>query len=156
MTSSQRLPDMEESLAQVMMRVRRSVRLALRQAGAQEGLSQNEIEVLLLLYVGRWDTARDISRARGLPRSLVSKSVDQLLKRGYIETRQDPQDRRVARLRLLPPARAAVERLNQAKGVFFSRLCQGITPEEAAAFRSLVDKMMQNLDGLLPEGEPEG
>lgn len=156
MTSSQRLPDMEESLAQVMMRVRRSVRLALRQAGAQEGLSQNEIEVLLLLYVGRWDTARDISRPRGLPRSLVSKSVDQLLKRGYIETRQDPQDRRVARLRLLPPAQAAVERLNQAKGVFFSRLCQGITPEEAAAFRSLVDKMMQNLDGLLPEGEPEG
>ena len=156
MTSSQRLPDMEESLAQVMMRVRRSVRLALRQAGAQEGLSQNEIEVLLLLYVGRWDTARDISRARGLPRSLVSKSVDQLLKRGFIETRQDPQDRRVARLRLLPPAQAAVERLNQAKGVFFSRLCQGITPEEAAAFRSLVDKMMQNLDGLLPEGEPEG
>lgn len=156
MISSQRLPDMEESLAQVMMRVRRSVRLALRQAGAQEGLSQNEIEVLLLLYVGRWDTARDISRARGLPRSLVSKSVDQLLKRGYIETRQDPQDRRVARLRLLPPAQAAVERLNQAKGVFFSRLCQGITPEEAAAFRSLVDKMMQNLDGLLPEGEPEG
>lgn len=156
MTSSQRLPDMEESLAQVMMRVRRSVRLALRQAGAQEGLSQNEIEVLLLLYVGRWDTARDISRARGLPRSLVSKSVDQLLKRGYIETRQDPQDRRVARLRLLPPAQAAVEHLNQAKGVFFSRLCQGITPEEAAAFRSLVDKMMQNLDGLLPEGEPEG
>lgn len=156
MTSSQRLPDMEESLAQVMMRVRRSVRLALRQAGAQEGLSQNEIEVLLLLYVGRWDTARDISRARGLPRSLVSKSVDQLLKRGYIETRRDPQDRRVARLRLLPPAQAAVERLNQAKGVFFSRLCQGITPEEAAAFRSLVDKMMQNLDGLLPEGEPEG
>lgn len=156
MTSSQRLPDMEESLAQVMMRVRRSVRLALRQAGAQEGLSQNEIEVLLLLYVGRWDTARDISRARGLPRSLVSKSVDQLLKRGYIETRQDPQDRRVARLRLLPPAQAAVERLNQAKGVFFSRLCQGITPEEAAAFRSLVDKMMQNLDGLLPEEEPEG
>ena len=156
MTSSQRLPDMEESLVQVMMRVRRSVRLALRQAGAQEGLSQNEIEVLLLLYVGRWDTARDISRARGLPRSLVSKSVDQLLKRGYIETRQDPQDRRVARLRLLPPAQAAVERLNQAKGVFFSRLCQGITPEEAAAFRSLVDKMMQNLDGLLPEGELEG
>ena len=156
MTSSQRLPDMEESLAQVMMRVRRSVRLALRQAGAQEGLSQNEIEVLLLLHVGRWDTARYISRARGLPRSLVSKSVDQLLKRGYIETRQDPQDRRVARLRLLPPAQAAVERLNQAKGVFFSRLCQGITPEEAAAFRSLVDKMMQNLDGLLPEGEPEG
>ena len=79
MTSSQRLPDMEESLAQVMMRVRRSVRLALRQAGAQEGLSQNEIEVLLLLYVGRWDTARDIILARGLPGWLVSISVDQLL-----------------------------------------------------------------------------
>ena len=43
-------PDgLEESLAVVMMRVRRSVRAALREAAQSEGLSQNEIEVLLLL-----------------------------------------------------------------------------------------------------------
>lgn len=61
-------PDgLEESLAVVMMRVRRSVRAALREAAQSEGLSQNEIEVLLLLAKGGYDTARDISRQRACP-----------------------------------------------------------------------------------------
>lgn len=43
-------PDrLEENLAVVMMQVRRSVRAALREAAQSEGLSQNEIEVLLFL-----------------------------------------------------------------------------------------------------------
>ena len=46
-------PDgLEESLAVVMMRVRRSVRAALREAAQSEGLSQNEIEVLLFFGQG--------------------------------------------------------------------------------------------------------
>lgn len=66
-------PDrLEESLAVVMMRVRRSVRAALREAAQSEGLSQNEIEVLLLLAKGGYDTARDISRSRATRRSRAS------------------------------------------------------------------------------------
>ena len=61
-------PDrLEENLAVVMMRVRRSVRAALREAAQSEGLSQNEIEVLLLLAKGGYDTARAIRRAKPKP-----------------------------------------------------------------------------------------
>ena len=101
MEQGQKPMGMEENLAVVMMRVRRSVRTALREAVREEGLTQNEIEVLLFLQRGRFDTARDISRVRGMPRSLVSKAVDQLVKRGYVAARQDKRDRRVVRLELL-------------------------------------------------------
>ena len=97
-----------DGLTLVMMRVRRSARATLRKAVLDEGLSQNEIEVLLILKQGCCNTARDMSRLRGMPRSLVSKSVDQLIKRGYVEARQDQRDRRVTRLQLLPPAQATV------------------------------------------------
>ena len=148
-------PDgLEESLAVVMMRVRRSVRAALREAAQSEGLSQNEIEVLLFLAKGRYDTARDISRQRGLPRSL-SKSVDLLLKRGYLQASPDARDRRVARLRLLPPAQATVDRLVLAKEAFFSQLCRGITREEAEAFYSMVGKLTRNLNECPLADEPE-
>ena len=83
MERGNKLIGMEENLAVVMMRVRRSVRTALRDAVREVGLTQNEIEVLLFLAQGKCNTARDISQVRGMPRSLVSKAVDQLVRRGY-------------------------------------------------------------------------
>ena len=139
---------MEENLAVVMMRVRRNVRTALREVVREEGLTQNEIEVLLFLQRGNFDTARDISQERGMPRSLVSKAVDQLVRRGYVEAVHDRSDRRVVRLRLLPLAQEMVDRLVQARKEFFGQLCQGITEEEATAFYSMVEKMTENLDRL--------
>ena len=47
MGQEQRPMGMEDNLAVVMMLVRRSVRAALREAVREEGLTQNEIEVLL-------------------------------------------------------------------------------------------------------------
>ena len=126
-------------------------RKTLREAAQSEGLSQNEIEVLLFLAKGRYDTARDISRQRGMPRSLVSKSVDLLLKRGYLQASPDARDRRVARLRLLPPAQATVDRGK----AFFSQLCRGITREEAEAFYSMVGKLTRNLNECPLADEPE-
>ncbi len=139
---------MEENLAVMMMRVRSNVRAAMREVVQEEGMTQNEIEVLLLLQRGAFDTARDISQELGMPRSLVSKAVDQLVRRGYVEAVPDREDRRVVRLRLLPSAGERIERLARARKEFFVRLCQGVTEEEASAFCSMVGKMKKNLDGL--------
>jgi DNA-binding MarR family transcriptional regulator len=139
---------MEENLAVVMMRVRRNVRTALREVVREEGLTQNEIEVLLFLQRGTFDTARDISQVRGMPRSLVSKAVDQLVRRGLVEAVHDQSDRRVVRLRLLPSAQQMVDRLVRARQEFFAQLCQGVTEQEASAFYSMVGKMTENLDRL--------
>lgn len=45
-----------------------------------------------------------VAWAGGSSRSLVSKSVDLLLKRGYLQASPDARDRRVARLRLMSRA----------------------------------------------------
>ena len=140
--------EMDEGMSLIMMRMRRSLRTVL-----EEGLTPNEIEVLLFLEHGTYNTARDISRLRGMPRSLVSKAVDQLVRRGYVESSQDKQDRRVSRLQLLPASQSAVQRLGQARGDFLSKLCKGVTQEEFAAFFSMVGKMVDNLGDMPLEDE---
>ena len=129
--------EMDEGMSLIMMRMRRSLRTVLREAVLEEGLTPNEIEVLLFLEHGTYNTARDISRLRGMPRSLVSKAVDQL----------------VRRLRLLPASQSAVQRLAQARGDFLSKLCKGVTQEEFAAFFSMVGKMVDNLGDMPLEDE---
>ena len=116
--------EMDEGMSLIMMRMRRSLRTVLREAVLEEGLTPNEIEVLLFLEHGTYNTARDISRLRGMPRSLVSKAVDQLVRRGYVESSQDKQDRRVSRLQLLPASQSAVQRLAQAPGGLFIQAVQ--------------------------------
>ena len=63
--------EMDEGMSLIMMRMRRSLRTVLREAVLEEGLTPNEIEVLLFLEHGTYNTARDISRLRGMPRSLA-------------------------------------------------------------------------------------
>lgn len=141
----------DEGLGLVMARIRKSVRAAMREAAREEKLSQNEIEVLMFLAHGKCDTARDITQFRGISRSLVSKSVDQLMKRGYIEARQDEDDRRVIHMILLPKAEQTVQKLDAVRKDFMRRLCDGITREEADAFMAIVKKMTENVQKNLPE-----
>ena len=145
------MASIDEGLALVMMQIRKSVRSAMREAAQTEELSHNEIEVLLFLAHKKCDTAREITQIRGISRSLVSKSVDLLLKKGYIDAKQDERDRRVIHLLLLPKAEKNVEKLNEARKEFLLRLCEGITREEAEAFMAIVQKMSVNVQKYLPE-----
>ena len=58
-----------------------------------------EVQVLLFLanHPGN-DTARDVVELRGLPKSQVSRAVDLLVSRGFLQRRPDETDRRVIHL----------------------------------------------------------
>lgn len=137
--------EIQEGVTLAAMRVARCLRDTEREAVREEGITHKEIVVLLTLRDGTYNTARDISRLRRMPRSLVSRTVDQLMKRGYVGAVRDPEDRRVVRLALLPPAREVVARLEQARAEFFSRLTRGISPEEWETFFHMAEKMLANL-----------
>lgn len=140
--------------------IQKKLRAAMRSALGGEELSPNEIEVLVFLWQKKEDdtynTAREIARVRGRSRSLVSKSVDSLVKRGYIQARQDREDRRVVRLSLLPRAEDTVEKLARAREQFLNRLCAGITQEEFQALHDIMKKVEENAKSDLPKPEEKG
>lgn len=149
------LTGFNEETVFVMELIQKNLRAAMRSALGGEELSPNEIEVLVFLRQRKEDdtynTAREIARVQGRSRSLVSKSVDSLVKRGYIEAKQDLEDRRVVRLSLLPRAEDTVEKLARARERFLSGLCAGITQEEFNAFHAIVRKIEENVKNNLSE-----
>ena len=57
-------------------------------------LTQNEIDVLLFLHNNApLNTASDIARYRAMSKSMISKSVDSLYKRGYLSYDIDELDK---------------------------------------------------------------
>ena len=65
----------------------------------QYHLNVIDIRVLLFFYEHKkWDTAKDIVQKHFLTKSYVSKAVDKLIEKGYLERRYYKEDRRYIHL----------------------------------------------------------
>lgn len=118
-----------------------------RQATKDYGLTRNELDVLLFLANNQgYDTARDIVELRGLTKSHVCKSVDSLIRRGYLRGEQDKRDRRLIHLELTEEAGAAARAGQAAQRRFKEVLYRGLSGEERTAVERISRKMAENVE----------
>lgn len=113
------------------------------------GLTKPEADVLLFLSNNpQYNTARDVARYRGFSKTYVSRALEQLMARGLVAAETSEADRRLQYLH--PTARSAimVRALRRAQAEFFSRLCEGVTAEEATVLHRLFTRMEDNLRRL--------
>ena len=109
-------------------------------------LTQNEIDVLLFLNNNSpLDTATDIARYRAMSKSMISKSVDSLYRKGFLSYETDETDKRCIHLKIKPAAIPIVEKLHEAQKEFFYILTYNITKEEYKAMETVLNKMHQNI-----------
>ena len=76
-------------------------------------LSPNEIDILVALHMGKFNMAKDIAENFEISKSLVCRSVDSLIKKGYIDTKKDEKDKRITHLILKDEAKPIVEALKE-------------------------------------------
>lgn len=109
-------------------------------------LTQNEIDVLLFLINNKLlDTSKDIVEYRAISKSMVSKSVDSLFKKGYISYETDKTDKRCIHLKINPIAIPIARKLQEVQRKFFDVLCRGISVEEYGLIEGVLSKMYQNI-----------
>jgi MarR family transcriptional regulator for hemolysin len=110
------------------------------------GLSQPEAVVLSFLRENpEFDTARDIALYREVSRAYVSKAVELLTARGYLEAAPDVKDRRLQHLALTPAAAPAADALHAAQFAFYDQVTAGLTNAELASLLTTVEKCAANL-----------
>ena len=110
------------------------------------GLNRMEINVLLFLYNNPgYDTASDIVELRSFPKSNVSKAVDVLTGRNYLEGITDKEDRRIIHLRICPPALDAVRAARKCQEDFLQYICRGVTKEERKVVDHDISVISENL-----------
>lgn len=124
----------------------------IRGMAAQYGLSPNEVNILLFLANNAgYDTAKDITELRLIPKSCVSKAVDSLIRQGFLSGREDEKDRRLIHLSILPAAKSVVEDAQISQKEFLSCIYHNFSDSEQQTLDFLTDKMLKNVKEALEE-----
>ena len=131
-------------------RVLRIVNVELRKLLKNELLSATETGVIMCIAVG-CDTPGQIARYMGVSRSLMSKTVENLVQGGWLETKPDESDRRVVRLRLLPKAEPAAAHCCELRERFFAAMKEGVSPEDLEVFYRVSKQFGSNIEKFMAE-----
>lgn len=112
-------------------------------------LNKTEVDILLFLANNPGlDRAADIVRIRQITKSHVSLSVSNLEQRGFVYRTFDPEDRRTAHLKLREEALPVIREGNRIQQEFFDRIFAGLSEEEFALWRSILDRVCQNIQSM--------
>lgn len=110
------------------------------------------LEVRILLFFdshGSSNTAKDLVRIFHFTKSNVSKSIDDLLSRGYLKKQYDDQDRRFIHLTVQPEAVPILEMARKYQGEMFQAIFRGISEEELQIIRNVAHKIHQNISDAM-------
>lgn len=125
----------------------RLFRQAFERRVALEGLEVTAGEARTLLYAAMCDGVRQnalAERMRVEPMTLTN-FLDRLERRGFVERRPDPDDRRANRIFVTAAAAPLVDRVRDLAADVRRTAMRGLTASEVEAFRHALQVMRENL-----------
>ena len=108
--------------------------------------SPHELDLITFLSNNEMDTSKEIADFLGLSKSLIARSVDSLVAKGYLETNVDEGDRRYIHLVLTDRAKPIADRLRNIRKQFISSMTEGINQEQFTQFEAMLEKMVANVE----------
>src|SRR4029453_4808177 len=106
-----------ELLGQLLLHLHRSSSPELFRQLGELGLSFTQVKALNLLRASSGDVnVKDVATSIKLSPPAMSRSLDQLVQRGYVDRHESDKDRRAKLVRLLPAGRAVLDDIEQARG----------------------------------------
>lgn len=113
-------------------------------------LSIVDIRVLLFLCEHEsLDTAKDIVKMRYMAKSYVSKSVDKLIEKGFLERKHMQEDRRYIHLQVKEEALPVVDAALERKEDMIRQIFQGITAEQIEVLKQIAIRVSENIAGMM-------
>jgi len=102
-------------------------------------LQTTHLKMLMMLRGLSEDVSvKGLSEHMGLSLPAVSRSVEALLQRGYVERREDERDRRMKRVAISPAGLAVVERFDAARLVGLEAFAASLTPEQRSQLHAAI------------------
>ncbi len=111
------------------------------------GLRPVELDILFFLDMQKGvDTARELIRIRHLSKAHISKSVDNLRKRGFITLMEDGEDHRLMHIRCTERAKEAAARVRSVYQECQNIVMKDITAEEYRQMEIVLGKISRNVE----------
>ena len=114
------------------------------------------IDVILMngLYIHpEADTLNDLSDALCVNKGQASRSMDSLVKRGYVISEVDIADRRLIHFALTEKGQQLTKKLDNVKKKEIKKMFEGIPEDNIKIFIDVLHQINQNIKRLSKEGE---
>jgi DNA-binding MarR family transcriptional regulator len=109
-------------------------------------LSMSHVKTLgVLSDCGCELSVKDLSEQLGLSVPGTSRTVDALLRRGYLERREDDADRRMKRIGVTPAGRDVARRIVEARLEGLEQFTSSLTPEQRARLMTALSDLPHRL-----------
>ena len=112
----------------------------------------NIVDVRVLLFLDehkKFDTAKDIVEMHYLTKSYVSKSIDKLIAKGFLERKHLSDDRRYVHYEITESADELISELTKRRKEIDKHIVKGVSKEELEIFTRVFEKMRKNMKELL-------
>jgi DNA-binding MarR family transcriptional regulator len=114
------------------------------EAIAELDLSLTQLKALCALEaVGEERSVKALAEALGVSLPAMSRAIDGLYERGFVDRREDQTDRRVKRVRLTDEGRTVPRALNEARLSALNELTGSLGDEEAAALEHALGLILE-------------
>ena len=96
---------------------------------------------------GGWDNQRNLAKDLRIEGATLTRHLDRMERDGLIVRTRDPGDRRQIRVTLTPAGRALYRRLKAAAQKTGQRAIDGLSEEDQANLRRILDRIRTNVGG---------
>lgn len=117
-------------------------------------INQSMLDILMFLAVHPdQNTAKDICGIRGMKKGIVSVTLEHLEQDGYLERREDPEDRRIQRLYVTARSAKIIRDGKAQQKLFLTRTLSCLSQEERFALKTLTAKLKEQIRTMEKEME---
>jgi MarR family transcriptional regulator, organic hydroperoxide resistance regulator len=118
------------------------------------GLSMPQFSILMMLHYRQTGSISEISERQAISAGAASQLVERLVQAGFIERKEDSQDRRAKVLSLTDKGRELIEAGSVERTRWLDDLIAGLSPEECVKVGEGLD-ILVNVAGRLEKGVKE-
>ena len=134
-----------ELLARLMQACYRSSSPELVRLLGELSLSFTQVKTLHLLRAGGDVHVTDVAGSLGMSLPAMSRSLDGLVQRGFVERKESEKDRRAKLVRLLPAGRAVLDEIEQARVSAVEEFTATLTDDERAALHAALLPIVERI-----------
>ena len=126
--------------------------LFLHQA-TKKSISFVQMNLLRVLAQHPGQTVGNIARFMNVSYPAATKTIDKLVRLGFLKRKEDPHDRRIAHLFLTPSGQRSVDKYDQHKSDQINLVLERLGPQRAAEFNRQIHEFAAILVDVTPPAE---
>jgi len=134
-----------EVLGRLLLHLHRSSSPELFRMLGELGLSFTQVKTLHVLREADAVNVKDVADRLGLSLPAMSRALDSLVQRGFVERRESDRDRRAKLVRLLPPGRDALDAIERTRLSVLQEFTATLSDEERAALHTTLLPIVERI-----------